>query len=713
MSPVLFPYALASVCYSWRSTLASVPKYWTRVVIAVSDPPTPLSHIQRFFSWSRSLPLHVIIARRAGTYGDCDCTEKQKVAKIIPLVTPHILRCMSVRISVRYSSSLPSLRVDFQGRAAPLLKTLKLKCRKDDASGGSIGCSPIFSKLFAPHLTQLQLDGRSFEGMCLPPVAWLSELRGLKTLIVSRFHRTSQSDGLDLYGLLSAIESCSGLISLALKDLAFRRTRPWTFQSIISNVRYVSLESLDGDAFSEIIKAADIVPERITVTRCFVTALCPSLIADYVCFDTMDADQNLMYPLWRWSGKSMSVFNCPTFDNEFLDHLSDGGSDDVNFPCPQLREIHLSGCKSFSSRTFREMVQRRAAVSRKEFSGNPSAIIEHDFDILAPITLVSVDGGPPLTPRDRAWLQGNLAHFHWSTEPSGDGLEEEESSHPKPVQAFLGGVGIALSVHSLLVFNGSVLGVSGFIHCSVQGNKEAATAVLGMILGGVASGFLGGPGTIATTIDYPKVILSGFLVGIGTKVISIALTSKPRAATVAAAKAPIKSSLPQKLQTTRTFEGNMKSIAAALILLASAVSGYQPLIMNTPAATYQCEPTLLTWSGGKASYLIAGTVAIPGVFIVQGETGHSYNWIVGVSGGISKTVEGTPIAIRVEDSTNTTAVSGTFTVGISGYVAQQLYPTTSQHSLRIYLMGLPRGTLFAVKLNSRMKRPTAIIAARV
>ncbi|KIJ69280.1 hypothetical protein HYDPIDRAFT_36360 [Hydnomerulius pinastri MD-312] len=109
----------------------------------------------------------------------------------------------------------------------------------------------------------------------------------------------------------------------------------------------------------------------------------------------------------------------------------------------------------------------------------------------------------------------------------------------------------------------------------------------------------------------------------------------------------------------------MKSIAAALILLASAVSGYQPLIMNTPAATYQCEPTLLTWSGGKGPYslvyLIAGTVAIPGVFIVQGETGHSYNWIVGVSGG-------TPIAIRVEDSTNTTAVSGTFTVGISGII---------------------------------------------
>ncbi|KIK96240.1 hypothetical protein PAXRUDRAFT_138931 [Paxillus rubicundulus Ve08.2h10] len=91
-------------------------------------------------------------------------------------------------------------------------------------------------------------------------------------------------------------------------------------------------------------------------------------------------------------------------------------------------------------------------------------------------------------------------------------------SHPKPLQALLGGVGIALSVHSLLVCNGAVLGVSGFVHRSVRGDKEAGTAVLGMVLGGVATGFLADrDGAVSMVADFPQVILGGFLVGVGTK----------------------------------------------------------------------------------------------------------------------------------------------------------------------------------------------------
>ncbi|KAF9227658.1 DUF395-domain-containing protein [Gyrodon lividus] len=90
-------------------------------------------------------------------------------------------------------------------------------------------------------------------------------------------------------------------------------------------------------------------------------------------------------------------------------------------------------------------------------------------------------------------------------------------SHPKPLQALLGGVGIALSVHSLLVFNGAVLGVSGFVHRSVRGDKEAGTALVGMILGGVAAGFLSDQGTISITASFPQLIVGGLLAGFGTK----------------------------------------------------------------------------------------------------------------------------------------------------------------------------------------------------
>ncbi|KAH7929747.1 hypothetical protein BV22DRAFT_1109695 [Leucogyrophana mollusca] len=91
-------------------------------------------------------------------------------------------------------------------------------------------------------------------------------------------------------------------------------------------------------------------------------------------------------------------------------------------------------------------------------------------------------------------------------------------SHSEPLQAFLGGVGLALSVHSLLVLNGSVLGVSGFIHRSVRGDLVAALSVFGMILGGAVIRLLGQaePAGVLPS-GLPQKIFSGLLVGMGTK----------------------------------------------------------------------------------------------------------------------------------------------------------------------------------------------------
>ncbi|KAG1754594.1 hypothetical protein EDB19DRAFT_1667239 [Suillus lakei] len=88
---------------------------------------------------------------------------------------------------------------------------------------------------------------------------------------------------------------------------------------------------------------------------------------------------------------------------------------------------------------------------------------------------------------------------------------------PKPLQAFLGGIGIALSVHSLLVLNGSVLGVSGFLHRSFRGDKAALASVLGLALGGIAVGIIGDVDTPESQTTLLRMVFSGLLVGIGTK----------------------------------------------------------------------------------------------------------------------------------------------------------------------------------------------------
>lgn len=91
-------------------------------------------------------------------------------------------------------------------------------------------------------------------------------------------------------------------------------------------------------------------------------------------------------------------------------------------------------------------------------------------------------------------------------------------SVPTPLQSFLGGIGLSLPVHALLIFNGSVFGISGFLHRTFRGDKEAATALAGLVLGGAAVGLLIGAAPEDSGATIPQLIISGLLVGAGSKV---------------------------------------------------------------------------------------------------------------------------------------------------------------------------------------------------
>lgn len=91
-------------------------------------------------------------------------------------------------------------------------------------------------------------------------------------------------------------------------------------------------------------------------------------------------------------------------------------------------------------------------------------------------------------------------------------------SSPTPLQSFLGGLGLTLPVHALMLLNGNVFGISGFLHRAVRGGKEAIVAVTGLVLGGVFIGVLEGSGPKPFTLGLSQVLLSGFLVGLGSKV---------------------------------------------------------------------------------------------------------------------------------------------------------------------------------------------------
>lgn len=98
-------------------------------------------------------------------------------------------------------------------------------------------------------------------------------------------------------------------------------------------------------------------------------------------------------------------------------------------------------------------------------------------------------------------------------------------SNPVPLRAFFGGVSIALASYNLLLLNGSVFGISGFIHRGCHGAAEPVFSVGGLVLGGVAIGALRStvpPSILPIVSKLPIIAASGFLVGLGSKVSAIA-----------------------------------------------------------------------------------------------------------------------------------------------------------------------------------------------
>ncbi|KAG6918139.1 hypothetical protein DXG01_016328 [Tephrocybe rancida] len=84
-------------------------------------------------------------------------------------------------------------------------------------------------------------------------------------------------------------------------------------------------------------------------------------------------------------------------------------------------------------------------------------------------------------------------------------------SSPTPAQSFVGGIGLSLPVHALLLLNGNVFGISGFLHRAVLGGKESLCAIFGLILGGAYVGLLEGHATV--TFFVTGVLTVQFLPG--------------------------------------------------------------------------------------------------------------------------------------------------------------------------------------------------------
>lgn len=89
------------------------------------------------------------------------------------------------------------------------------------------------------------------------------------------------------------------------------------------------------------------------------------------------------------------------------------------------------------------------------------------------------------------------------------------------LHSLAGGFTIPVAAHSLLLLNGDIFGISGFVHRAVRGHGQDVVSLLGLILGGVVVARLESKGPSPLSLSPRQILLSGFLVGLGSKVPTI------------------------------------------------------------------------------------------------------------------------------------------------------------------------------------------------
>ncbi|EIW80305.1 hypothetical protein CONPUDRAFT_165871 [Coniophora puteana RWD-64-598 SS2] len=130
----LFPLSPAAVCHKWRAVLAMEPAFWTRVVIFVDKAGTPASFIPEYFAWSRDKLIDVEITRRQtqnGWYRPDDEHESARVEHVMMHLQHHLHRCKSIRLYIKYRTSLLDA-VRYLVGEAPHLRRLELYARNRD-----------------------------------------------------------------------------------------------------------------------------------------------------------------------------------------------------------------------------------------------------------------------------------------------------------------------------------------------------------------------------------------------------------------------------------------------------------------------------------------------------------------------------------------------------------------------------------------------------
>ncbi|KAG1903729.1 uncharacterized protein F5891DRAFT_83912 [Suillus fuscotomentosus] len=411
-----FPFAPAAVCKAWRDVLASVPRFWTRIIINLDT--TKLSDINTYLHLSRKLTFEITVTRdqrflsNSRTNND---DEGAQAATVMALIVPHLHRCRALCFQLLRSSSLPALR--HLNVTAPLLERLKLQCGVDDGEHPLVGSLvPEQWRFYAPVLRHLFLNGRNLRDACA--LRWVESLQNLEDLCVSRYSGGKYPTGeLHLHDVLLIVDRLHRLFGilqkLTLQDVSFdgilTREDGYDIQ-----IEAVSLQSIDLSTVRTIFMSKTGPAPRLVHIKHELSPCAYHIRLTQA--DTLVLEgpfSHMANAINIWDGNCLSIKNCPTFDDRTIRDIHRLW-DPNKLTSPNWSQLKIDNCTEFSADALLALIDaRNDAVQRAR---------DRDITSQAPfnnLQVLQVYGGPPISPEDADAFKERLLTFEWHEAATG------------------------------------------------------------------------------------------------------------------------------------------------------------------------------------------------------------------------------------------------------------------------------------------------------
>lgn len=406
LSPNLFPYALSSVCAQWRAALSMEADYWTRVVIYVDASPTPLSDVRGFMAWSRDLPIDVTITRRTEGYQNHP-DEAGHVAAVTKIIMPHLNRIRTLKYDVLKGSSLVTVTHEMKG-SADLLTSLSLE--SSITGGRPYPVLPNIEKggeLSMPRLEHLTLAGCNMVDICSNPQKWINALSNVKDIWISHgvVGSLSTSDVLETLSQLRRLETGSIRMTEVdfTKEFNVANARPLGFRGSLH------LEDVGDYLVKEIFTITE-GWESVHIARSPINPI-PQIGADFVRLEEISPTQDISGFVRDWDGGSLTLKDCPGFDDEAIARICDDG-EDVSMAYIMLISLAIEDCPNFSPEGLKKLIE---LYQKRRLGGNVKSLVVRGLKA-------------SFSTEDLAWFSTNVEYFRCIS----DSIIDEDLSLEEP-----------------------------------------------------------------------------------------------------------------------------------------------------------------------------------------------------------------------------------------------------------------------------------------